>query len=490
MHDFQSTFMGDVVFRQSATISLSVTVAGPNTYTWSETVDAGTWFPSAYELVRYMVSGWNTLLGGDMEVSLVTDPSNSDYQKIAITPDGGFGTITSLVLTVPEIWADLGFSSAAHDFGSGNSVKYSGRVPYVLTPYWPISQYELGVENLTGYSEAAHDGSVYSIAGTTQRTLSLNVALDRSSNFDETVLWMQLWRDRWSRGRAVVFYLDNKRVPAAGASWNPSFAHCDVIEIPANTPMTFQRMMDTKEWINYTQSIQFIHRRVRTNDFHQIKYNTQMSDAPLSTPRVSSWYRAVIGDYLDLDFDGIPDDTNCSVAFWFKLKTLPTTGCLIDASWGDLIEAVRGIGDTYTLRFDGAGYPVTLRLGEYNHLVINSIGGTITYRVNGVPISSSFVGALGNFSLSAEDDTSVTDYANIGVFFGSQVSEGESSALYNAGVTFDYADVFGLWGGREPDFYWCGAVSPSNVIPNSSTTHIHGDVYYNSGTPIWGNLVT
>lgn len=470
--DSQSTFMGDVIFRQEGTIGIRLTNSDPADFLWEEVIPAGTWFPNALSLLQYMAQAWTSTWGDALAVTLVTDPLDANYRKMTITPPGASGTVTNLILYVPGVWADLGLSSATHDLGAGTSVKYTDVLPCVMTPYWPLAQYDLGTENLSGYAEQAHDGTVYSTAGKAQRTVTLRAALDRGTGFDETLLWTRLWRDRWTRGRSVTLYLDRDQVPTSYAQF---IYNCDILELPSTgTNIELNRMIEHRELINYTQPVEFVHRQVRL-DVDRFMYNTQISQAPESLNRVMTWFRAEVGESLVMTYAGVPDPSNCSAAMWLRIRQLPGADLVIsDTGWGlggfidaCCLDSMGGIevsnGSTNDL--------VEPKLGAWFLVTLNSSGGSTTYGLNGVVSTDPSILASMEcvFTIGVLGGDIEVDVANLGIWAGRTMTLGEQSALVAAGKSFDYANPYGTWPGVEPTVYLCNEPSGGTVTSSSSS---------------------
>lgn len=243
---FRSVFMGDVLFTAaSTTLSITHTVAGPTSYTWSTTVYRGTWFSSPLALVQYMVEKWNEANpGGAMSARLVTNtvvdtyasPSffGETYAQIEITPDAGFGTITALTFAISDssIAYECGFTGTSQNYGAvSGAFNLTRGIYYSLIPTWPIHAYERGVEPLSGYATRAHDGTTYSYAGNWRSTVSLGVTLDRrDDDYTEFSNWRALWAGRWAAGRSVTFYLDEADLPS---EWDEDLTNADVLVVSA-----------------------------------------------------------------------------------------------------------------------------------------------------------------------------------------------------------------------------------------------------------------
>lgn len=244
---FRSVFMGDVLFTAASTVvSITHTVSGPTSYTWTETFYRGTWFSSPLALVQYMVEKWNEANpGGAMSARLVTDTAVDayigssliqTYARIEITPDTSLGTITALTFAIADsaIAYECGFTSTSQNFGAVSAAFNLTRgIYYSLIPTWPIHVYERGVEPLSGYAARAHDGTTYSYAGNWRSTVDLGVTLDRrGADYGEFQLWRGLWARRWAAGRAVTFYLDEADLPS---EWDEDLTDADVLVV-ASTP--------------------------------------------------------------------------------------------------------------------------------------------------------------------------------------------------------------------------------------------------------------
>lgn len=487
--DFQSCFMGDVVFRQATTVGITLTASAVD-YAWSGTLEAGSWWPSALDLVQYMVQSWNNTWGGDMSVRLIHDPSDTNYRKLEFTPETGLGTVDALVVAIPDEYTLAGLTSAAHDLGSGSGVKLTAVLPYVFTPYWPPTMYDLGVENVTGYSEMAHDGTMYSTRGQAQRTVTLGVALDRSSDFQETRQWMLLWRDRWTRGRAVTLYLDRSNIPA---TWSSTLTDCDVLELPASgVTLEFTRMMDLRELSNYTREIQFVHRVPRDNVSPNRAYNDLGLDSTAS--RVTSWYRAEAGHNLYMDYAGLTGSVR-SAALWVRVCRLPSSGSLVSdtgTGWGEIEASGLTAEGVYDVGH-GGGTENTVhpRVGEWVLVVINASGGNVTYSLNGVTTYPTALTATfeGKLLLGRDGGTVEVDFANVALFKRAITTE-EALSLRRAGVAWDYANSTGSWAGYEPEVYHCGDVNTEDwFVANSSSTGAASFLTFNV-TPVWGSLLT
>lgn len=214
-YSLQCCLMGDILFRSDVTLRIGIIRTGPVTDEQQIEIRQGTWFANALVFWKYLIDAWNTTyVGGTMAVSIDTDPDSATYRKITVTPDSGFGTLISTYFDVPDAYADVGLPTAVYDMGSVYVPTIVGEVPYLLTPVWPPTVYTRSANNLTGETKRAHDGSVYSVAGGFQESVNLGLALDRrDQRFDEVDDFIQLWRERWCRGRAVTFYLDRENMP-------------------------------------------------------------------------------------------------------------------------------------------------------------------------------------------------------------------------------------------------------------------------------------
>jgi len=490
--DFQSVLMGDVLFRTAATLGITLTVSGPTSYTWTETVEAGTWFSSPLALAQYMVSAWNgATAGNSMSVTLVSDPTNSNFRKLAFTPDTGLGTITAFSITVNEVYTDLGFSATTTALGSGTSVKYSGACPYVLIPYWPIAKYDRGVENLTGASGMAHDGTMYSSGGAFQRTVALSLALDRT-DMTEVTLWMRMWRDRLTRGRAVTFFLYSTQLPS---TWTVDLnGTAEVLELSnSGENLEFTRMIEYRQLIDYSRDLTLVHRTPRLGDAEA--YNGSTYTAP--TRRVTHFYRAAAGQTISSDASAVGDPEDVLVLLWFRVVS--GTGDLVNDGWGDSIyidtPGKSSLVDCVSVYdpFDDSDFPV--KIGKWSLLAISSNGGEVSFKVKdadtGAIRDSSEEGALIYDDIDpvlvfGDSGGSFTvDFANIGVFADRHlISDAEFNALSLAGVKHDYAVETGAWSPTEPDYYWCGAPIGGEVQAVSSSS----DVLEWSSTPSYGTL--
>lgn len=486
--DFQCCLMGDIVFRSPVTIGITLTASGSD-YAWSGTLDAGSWWPNALDLALYMVDAWNSTQGGSMQVRLIHDPVDTHYRRLEFTPETGFGTVEALTISVPDEFALLGLPTASTDLGSGSSVKYTGLLPNVLTPYWPPALYQFGVDNITGYSEMAHDGTMYSTRGQSQRTVTLSVALDRTTSFDETLVWMRLWRDRWTRGRSVTFYLDRSKIPE---SWDTTLSDCDILELPnSGELLDFSRMMQFKELLDYSREVQFVHRVPRDTSPNR-NYNGLGNSGTSS--RVTSWYRAEVGHNLVMDFAGLTGSTR-SAALWMRVCRLPSSGNLVTdtaSGWGEIEAFGLDSAGKYSVGHGGATEnDVRPQMGEWTLLIINSSGGNISYSLNGITkyataLTAGFDGVL---ALGRDGGTIEVDFANIGLFTRA-IDTAEALSLKRAGVSWDYANPTGSWVGHEPAVYHCGDVNVEDwFVSNSSTSALSSFLSF-AVTPIWGSLLT
>lgn len=266
--DYNCTLMGDIVIPSDITCSITLVVSGPTTYTQPVVLQQGDWFASALHLLQYLVDYWNdSIPGGQMSVTLVTDHEDAHFGKFAVVPETGLGSVTSLTVSIPSIYAQLGLSSAAHDFGSGSSTKYSGVVPYVLTPYWPAASMNYKIEVHQGVTERAEDGTVYSTAGVAQDGLSLGLTLDRYQGYSETLAWLSLWTERWSRGRSVVFYLDNSNLPTA---WATTLSNAYSLVAAEQGSLDFTRLVEYSKAADYTKPSDFLVRKPRYGDTYNL----------------------------------------------------------------------------------------------------------------------------------------------------------------------------------------------------------------------------
>lgn len=218
-YSLQCCLMGDILFRQDATVRIGIIISGPTTYEFQLAVRQGTWFANALVFWQYLINLWNVSMpssAGTMAVTLDTDPDSANYRKVIITPDPGWGTLTSTYFDVPGVYADVGLPTQVYDMGSVYVPTSVGTLPYMLSPVWPPVSYTRSVTNLTGDVKKAHNGVTYSTAGATQESINLALALDRrEQRFDELDDFIELWRMRWVRGRAVTFYLDRENMPTA-----------------------------------------------------------------------------------------------------------------------------------------------------------------------------------------------------------------------------------------------------------------------------------
>lgn len=254
-YSLQSTFLGDVIYYEDATIGLSVTVTGPTLYDWSATILAGSVFASPLSLVQYILQEWNGEHTGQATARIIADPDDADYGKIAITPDAGFGTISAFVLNVGDatIGGEVGLSGASQDFGAVGSAEFvlDSPVTYIYTPHWPLTAYRRGVEVTSGYADYAHDGTTYALAGHHRATLEIGVAVDRT-DWTEYAAWRLLWNARWGAGRGCAFYLDRE------ADLPASYSAEDYLVINEEmTTFRSRRLIDWKEYIDNQDAIVF-----------------------------------------------------------------------------------------------------------------------------------------------------------------------------------------------------------------------------------------
>lgn len=476
--DFRCVLMGDILFRSATAVGISLTVAGPTTYSWTLTLDSGTWFSSGLSFLQWMVQSWNSSIpGGQMSVTLVTDPLDSNYGKYAFVPETGLGTVNEFKIQAPGVFSDLGLSSADHDLGSDTLTKYSGAIPVVLSPYWPPSAYSRGVDNLTGYSGQAHSGKVYSVAGLAQSKVTLGLALDRSSSFDESKAYMRLLRDRWSRGRAVTLYLDASNLPT---SWSSTVSNAEVLELPSNDQRAnFSRMMENRELINYTEPTTFVRRMPRAGELET--YNQAVAPAAEAS-RVTSFYRVVANEALTSSgFAGMPDDESNVLVFWFRVRA--TTGPIVeDSGWGNAVIAGGATdGGLGTFSIDNGGDELSYfpRLNNWTLMILTNAGGEIDYLVDGVQSNVPAFNGTSTGNLTFGDAAAgiiELDVANIAMFDTSTQPEygftsAEKASLLDAGVKHDYALPWGNWTGRDPVIYWCG--TPSSVVANEGSGGTH-----------------
>lgn len=274
----QCCLMGDVLFRQDCTVGFTMTVStGPTTYAYTLDLRAGSWFATPLVFWQYVVAQWNAAMpggAGQASVTLETDPDLANYGKIAITPDDGWGTITSIGVSCTDttVYPDIGLAATTYTT-SGSSVFY---LPVVLrcflTPVWPAVSYERSGSNRTGNVARAHDGTVYSIVGTYQETVSLSLALDRrSQTYDEITDFLRIWRERWARGRAVTFYLDREDIETTSSA---TVDYGDVLLLSdAQTRIDFSRTIDYKEFQDKLSSVTFVVRTpLPANQINQAYY--------------------------------------------------------------------------------------------------------------------------------------------------------------------------------------------------------------------------
>lgn len=256
--DYRATLMGDVVFYTGGTASITMTVAGPTVYAHSEVIAPGTWFASPLHFWQWLVAQWNAATSGDdMSVTLVADPEDANYRKFEVTPETGLGTITSLVVAIPEVYAACGLASASEDLGAGNTVKYTSAAPFVLTFFWPVAVYNRRVDVMSGYSTYAEDGSIYSTEGEHQEMHELSFALDRYNGYNEAIWWVSLWTYYWARGRSVAFYLDNLSLPTA---WTDDLGEgISLVSEPVND-LSFDRLVEQTNSIDYSALASFYER--------------------------------------------------------------------------------------------------------------------------------------------------------------------------------------------------------------------------------------
>lgn len=498
--DFQSVLMGDVLFRASATVGITLTVSGPTSYTWTETIAAGSWFSSPLALAQYMVNAWNgATAGSSMAVTLVSDPTDTNYRKLAFVPDTGLGTITAFSITVGEVYADLGFSAATTALGSGTSTKYSGVCPYVLVPYWPMAKYERGLDNLTGASAMAHDGSTYSSGGSFQRTVNLSLALDRT-DMTETTAWMKLWRDRLTRGRAITLFMQRSNLPT---TWTVDInAIAEVLELRnEGENLDFTRMIEYRQLIDYSRDLALVHRMPRLDDAEA--YNGSVYTAP--TRRVTHFYRATAGETIFSTASAVLDPEDVLVLFWFRVVSGVGYGTPGDVVNDGLTYAFyASVPDDYPAQsvegclslFDGGdGSDFRFKQGRWALCALMSNGSELTFKIkdavtgairdSGQEGSIQF-GDIGPDLVFGDGSGSIVlDIANVGVFSGRHsISDAEFDALTLAGVKHDYAVETGSWSSEEPLYYWCGAPVSGEVQSVSSAV----DVLEWSSTPSYGTL--
>ena len=480
--DFQSVLMGDVLFRNASSIGITLTVSGPTSYTWTETVAAGTWFSSPLALAQYMVNAWNgSTAGNNMAVVLVSDPTDTNYGKLAFTPDTGLGTITAFSITINECYADLGFSAATTALGSGTSVKYSGKCPYVLVPYWPTVKYERGLDNLTGSSSMAHDGTMYSAGGAWQRTVLLSLALD-STDSTETNVWMKLWRDRLTRGRAVTFFMRSNLLPSV---WTVDInGLAEVLElVNEGEQMEFTRMIEYKKLIDYSKDLSLVLRAPRLDDAEA--YNGSTYTAPAG--RVTHFYRAEASHTIfATPAYPMPDTEDCLLLVWIRVVSgvgdVVDDGFLGGAIYADtpgkssLVDCI-GLFDST----EGSDFPI--KRGRWALLAVASNGSEITFKVKSADTGAvqdstteghTMYGDIDPELVFGENGGAITlDIANVGLFSGRHsITDAEFNALTLAGVRHDYAVDTGSWVGSEPYYYWCGAPVAGEVQAVSDPTTV------------------
>ena len=254
-YSFQCCLMGDVLFKEDVTIKVGITVSGPTTYEWTQSIRQGTWFANALVFWQYIVAQWNTfVVGGTMSVSAELDPDAAGYGSITLSPDSGWGTLVSTYFEVPGAYLEVGLASATLDIGSAFVPTVVANPPGWLVPCWPPTTYERGVSNLTGSSERGHDGTVYSVSGQFQETRVLGLALDRrSQNFDEVNDFIGIWRDYWCRGRSVTYYLDREDIPTVSQD---TIGSGDILVLTGHQDrIDFSRVIAYKEFQNKTSDI-------------------------------------------------------------------------------------------------------------------------------------------------------------------------------------------------------------------------------------------
>lgn len=241
--DYRASLLGDVIFTAPATASITLVVSGPATYTHNVSIAAGTWFASPLALLELLVSAWNdSIPGGQMSVTWVSDPDDANYGKFAVVPETGLGTVTSLTFAIPEVFAACGLASASVNLGSGSSTKYTSAAPHAMTFFWPVAVYNRRVDVLSGYSAYAEDGTVYAVEGAHQETHELSFALDRYGGYSEVDAWLGLWLSHWSRGRSVYFTLGDGGISLV----------CE-----AQERLDFSRLIEQTNSLDYTATITF-----------------------------------------------------------------------------------------------------------------------------------------------------------------------------------------------------------------------------------------
>lgn len=266
--DFNCCLMGDILIPSNLTCSVSLTVSTPTTYAVSVVLQKGDWFASALHMFQYLVKAWNdSIPGGQMTVTLVTDSASANFGKFAVTPDATLGTVTAFVVGVPSVYASLGLSSASHSLGAGSTVKYTGAVPYVLVPFWPPMSYNSRIDTLQGSVDRAEDGTVYSTAGVSQVGVSLALALDRYQGYSETTTWLSLWLDIWSRGRSVVFYMDADGLPVSSAA---TLSNGQSLVCENQDGLDFTRLVDYSVAADYTKVVELLLRKPQAGDIYSL----------------------------------------------------------------------------------------------------------------------------------------------------------------------------------------------------------------------------
>jgi hypothetical protein len=186
-----TSFTGDAAFDL-----ITYTPAAP----YDVTINAGSWFASALHVWLYVLSTVNTAM-------------STSY---AVTLDADTGVLTftgSPTVDVPDV-PGLGFAA-----GSA-TLTTSAALDGVFSPEWPIVSLTYGVENLTGYSTVAQDGTPYSLAGAWQESCSLTVAINRAGGaWQEYQAWLYLWHTYWLRGRFVTLYIDEDDLPTTATGF-------------------------------------------------------------------------------------------------------------------------------------------------------------------------------------------------------------------------------------------------------------------------------
>jgi hypothetical protein len=240
----RGVFMGDIVFTDDA--AFVFTAPGPVTHTVD--ITGGSWFASALHLWLYLLSQANTAFSTSYTVTL-------DETTRVLTFTG------SPVCDVPDV-DGIGFAA-----GVGTTLTTSAALAGVFSPVWPIISLNYGVDNLTGYSAAAQDGSTYTLAGAWQETCNVRMFIDRTNGtWSEYTAWQYMWHTYWLQGRFVVLYIDSDDLPttAAGTITPGVLLQYAVGAVDTKPVHMFNRLVENADRRDSTDDIRFHVKRNNT----------------------------------------------------------------------------------------------------------------------------------------------------------------------------------------------------------------------------------